>query len=83
GLAPLGSGYLNLTGTRSHFWSDLLGDQKQKVSYLPVVFGTHDRSQKTTAPFMKRSATCACAVGTGCKAASCHSRVPTLKMPAP
>ncbi|CAI9577236.1 unnamed protein product [Staurois parvus] len=30
-----GSGYLNLTGTRSHFRSDCLDDRKRKVSSLP------------------------------------------------
>ncbi|CAI9600406.1 unnamed protein product, partial [Staurois parvus] len=29
-----GSGYSNLTGTRSHFRSDRLGDRKQKLSSL-------------------------------------------------
>ncbi|CAI9581421.1 unnamed protein product, partial [Staurois parvus] len=41
GLEPLGSGYLNLTSTRSHFRCDHLGDRKQKLSpppSLPVVF---------------------------------------------
>ncbi|CAI9542029.1 unnamed protein product, partial [Staurois parvus] len=36
GLVPLGGGYPpNLTGTRSHFRSDHLGDQKRKVSLPP------------------------------------------------
>ncbi|CAI9585564.1 unnamed protein product, partial [Staurois parvus] len=32
---PLGSGYLNLTGTHSHFCYDRLGDRKRKFSSLP------------------------------------------------
>ncbi|CAI9557231.1 unnamed protein product, partial [Staurois parvus] len=38
GAGGRGSGYPNLTGTRSHFRSDCLGDRKRKVSSLPVVF---------------------------------------------
>ncbi|CAI9533521.1 unnamed protein product, partial [Staurois parvus] len=83
-----GSGYPNLTGTRSHFCWDRLGNRKRKLSSFPPSpksCGTRDRSQKTMGPFRKRSTTPACAVGTWlcCEAASCHSRVPTLKLTAP
>ncbi|CAI9606367.1 unnamed protein product, partial [Staurois parvus] len=30
-----GSGYLSNSSTRSHFWSDRLGDRKRRVSSLP------------------------------------------------
>ncbi|CAI9572214.1 unnamed protein product, partial [Staurois parvus] len=67
GLAPLESEYLILTGTCSHLRCDHLGDQKWKLSTYPpslLSSGTHDRSQKTTRPFTKCSASHACAVGT-------------------
>ncbi|CAI9607341.1 unnamed protein product [Staurois parvus] len=64
--------YRGMTGDCGHSTGD---DQRLRTQYR--------RSQKTTGPFTKRSASRTCAVGTpGCEAASCHSRVPTLKMPA-
>ncbi|CAI9538670.1 unnamed protein product, partial [Staurois parvus] len=77
-------GYLNLTGTCSHFRSDRLGDRKRKVSFLPSC----SLLGHVTGPrrLQDHSGGAALLVHAqwvpGCEAASYHSRVPTLKMQA-
>ncbi|CAI9617921.1 unnamed protein product, partial [Staurois parvus] len=81
-----GSGYLSNLGTHSHFRCDRLGDRKRKLSsplppssLLEYVTGPRrlqDHSECSVLLVHAQWAPCY-------EAASCHSRVPTLKMPAP
>ncbi|CAI9587153.1 unnamed protein product, partial [Staurois parvus] len=80
------SRYPKLTGTRSHFRCDCLGDRKRKMSSpLPP----HSLLGHVTGPRRLRGHSGSAALlmhaqwAPGSEAASCHSRVPTLKMPVP
>ncbi|CAI9582020.1 unnamed protein product, partial [Staurois parvus] len=83
-----GSGYPNLTGTCSHFRSDRLGDRIPSgrcPPFLPPrsLLG-HVTGPRRLQDHLGSAALLAHAQWIpGCEAASCHSRVPTLKMPVP
>ncbi|CAI9576176.1 unnamed protein product, partial [Staurois parvus] len=79
-------GYPNLTGTRSHFRCDRLEDRKRKLS---PPLSPHSLLGHMTGPRRLWGHSQSVALlahvqwALSCEAASCHSRVLTLKMPAP
>ncbi|CAI9592201.1 unnamed protein product, partial [Staurois parvus] len=75
-------GYLKLTGTRSP-----LSQQSPRLSEVEVVLPPHCLLGHVTGPRSLQDHSQSAALlahaqwAPGCEAASCHSRVPTLKMP--
>ncbi|CAI9602887.1 unnamed protein product [Staurois parvus] len=67
-----GSRYLNLTGTRSHFRGVVLPPHLLRHVTGPRRLPDHSQSAAHLAHAQWAP---------GCEAATCHSRVPTLKMP--
>ncbi|CAI9547668.1 unnamed protein product, partial [Staurois parvus] len=80
------NGYLSNSGTHSHYSCDNLGDRKRKLSSplpLRTFLGHMTGPQRLHGHSGSTALLAHVQWAPGCEAASCHSRVPTLKMPAP